>query len=171
MGDVRDFVIIDGLFQCCLIADVAGNDIDLILDIARQGEIHAIVHEHRAQTVAYHQTRRHRTIDAHAAGDQILHASLLRAKTKSLASSADRFRSGSTTAVDFSSFIITRRSNAKPGGRFPARIFGMDDEYFLALLCLITSFNIPTRIPPAATRSRRSPFLSGFPLACLATPR
>ena len=41
----------------------------------------------------HHQTRGHGAIDAHAAGNQILHASLLRAK-QILASSADRFRSG-----------------------------------------------------------------------------
>ena len=68
-----DLVVIHGFFQPRLIANISGNDIDLILDVFDQRVIDAVVHQQRTQTVAHHQTRRHRAIDAHAAGNQILH--------------------------------------------------------------------------------------------------
>ena len=75
MSDMGYFVIVNGFFQCPLVANITDNDVDLIFDVAHQSQVHAVVHQNRAQTVLCHQTGGHRAINAQTTGNQHSHRS------------------------------------------------------------------------------------------------
>jgi hypothetical protein len=73
MGDMRDLMPIDNVFQCRAVTNIADFDIDPILDVGHQSEIHPIVHQHWSQTVLHHQARGYRAVHAETAGNQNSH--------------------------------------------------------------------------------------------------